>query len=48
MDKNDLYIMIIILFIGIGCIYCFHPKPLIITKYPSIDQNKDLTFKDNN
>ena len=34
------------LFIGIGIIYAIHPKPTVITKFPSIDRNKIVYYKD--
>lgn len=33
------------LFIGIGIIFAIHPKPTVITKFPSINRNKIVYYK---
>ena len=37
---------LITLFIGVGIIYALHPKPTIITKFPSLNRNKIVYYKD--
>jgi len=40
MNRTDFYIMIFILYVGFCFIYTFHPKPISIIQYPSINKDK--------
>lgn len=46
MIKVSLFYFIVSLFIGILVLYIIHPKPIVLIKYPTINNMSKTIYKD--
>lgn len=47
-NKLEFFPMLMGFTIGIFIVYILKPAPMVITKYPNLDNTKDVIYKDRN